>query len=97
MSLIVEIATICSSLTAVFSVVAIARRQLVVIKRYEEGQRCLLRQTMLDTYYHCRDKSEIRQYAYENFVHLYEAYKAMGGNSFIDKIYDEVKEWEVIT
>lgn len=28
---------------------------------------------------------------------LYEAYKALKGNSFIDKIYSEVKEWEVVT
>ena len=39
----------------------------------------------------------MRQYEYENFVYLYEAYKALKGNSFIDKIYKEVQEWEVIT
>ena len=34
---------------------------------------------------------------YENFIYLYEAYKALKGNSFIDKIYAEVKEWDVET
>lgn len=50
---------------------------------------------MLRIYYHNREKRIIRQY--ENFVYLYEAYKALKGNSFIDKIYEEVKTWEVIT
>mgnify|MGYP003297251069 CR=1 FL=1 len=39
----------------------------------------------------------IRQYEYENFVLLYEAYKALKGNSFIDKIYKEVQTWKVIS
>jgi hypothetical protein len=28
---------------------------------------------------------------------LYEAYKALKGNSFIDRIYEEVKEWEIVS
>ena len=61
------------------------------------GQRCLLRSKMLEIYYANREKQTIRQYEYENFVFLYEAYKALKGNSFIDKIYNEVKSWEIIT
>ena len=61
------------------------------------GQRCLLRSDMLRIYYHNREAEKIRQYEYENFVKLYNAYKALGGNSFIDKIYEEIKTWEVIT
>jgi hypothetical protein len=52
---------------------------------------------MLQIYYHNREAKQIRQYEYENFVMLYEAYKALKGNSFIDKISREVQEWEVIT
>lgn len=51
---------------------------------------------MLHIYYHNREKGIIRQYEYENFVYLYEAYKALKGNSFIDKIYSEIKTWEVV-
>ena len=61
------------------------------------GVKCQLRSDMLQIYYHHYDVKEIRQYEYENFVMLYEAYKALGGNSFIDKIYSEVKTWEIIT
>ena len=62
-----------------------------------DGVKCQLRSDMLRIYYHNRESKKIRQYEYENFVMLYEAYKALGGNSFIDKIYSEVKEWEIIT
>ena len=70
---------------------------IVLIRKVVDGQKCQLRSEMLRIYYHHRVKREIRQYEYENFVKLYEAYKALKGNSFIDKIYDEVQEWEVVS
>lgn len=70
---------------------------IVTIKKIASGTKCQLRSEMLRIYYHNREDKKIRQYEYENFVFLYEAYKALKGNSFIDKIYEEVKEWEVIT
>ena len=65
--------------------------------RIRKGQLCQLRSEMLRIYYHHREEERIRQYEYENFVLMYEAYKALKGNSFIDKIYSEVKTWEVIS
>lgn len=73
------------------------RKTKVEQQRILKGQRCLLRSEMLNIYYHNRDQKAIRQYEYENFVFLYEAYKALEGNSFIDKIYDEVRSWKIIT
>lgn len=69
----------------------------VWIKRVSNGTKCQLRSEMLKIYYHNRESGKIRQYEYENFVFLYEAYKALKGNSFIDKIYEEIKGFEVIT
>lgn len=66
-------------------------------RKAKAGRRCLLRSEMLRIYYSNHEVQTIRQYEYENFVFLYEAYKALKGNSFIDKIYDEVKSWEIIT
>lgn len=65
--------------------------------KIKKGQLCQLRNEMLRIYYHNREMETIRQYEYENFVLMYEAYKALKGNSFIDKIYSEVKTWEVIS
>lgn len=70
---------------------------IVSVRKIGNGTRCQLRSEMLRIYYHNRERRTIRQFEYENFIMLYEAYKALKGNSFIDKIYDEVKDWEVIS
>jgi hypothetical protein len=70
---------------------------IVSIRKIANGTKCQLRSEMLRMYYRHRESGEIRQYEYENFVMLYEAYKALKGNSFIDKIYREVQEWEVVS
>ena len=70
---------------------------IVWIIKISNGIKCQLRSDMLRIYYHHRESKTIRQYEYENFVFLYKAYKALRGNSFIDKIYAEVKTWEVVT
>lgn len=70
---------------------------IVSVRKIANGTRCQLRSEMLRIYYHHREKQTIRQYEYENFIMLYEAYKALKGNSFIDKIYKEVAEWEVVS
>ena len=69
----------------------------VVIVCLINGMKCLLRSEMLRTYYHNKERGKIRQYELENFVFLYKAYKALKGNSFIDKIYEEVMSWEVFS
>jgi hypothetical protein len=70
---------------------------IVSVRKIADGTRCQLRSEMLRIYYHNREKRTIRQYEYENFVMLYEAYKALKGNSFIDRIYQEVKEWDIVS
>lgn len=65
--------------------------------KIKKGQLCQLRSDMLTIYYHNKEDKRIRQYEYENFVLMYEAYKALGGNSFIDKIYRELQSWEIVT
>lgn len=70
---------------------------IATVKKVANGQKCQLRSDMLRIYYHNREKEKIRQYEYENFVLMYEAYKALKGNSFIDKIYTEVQSWEIVS
>ena len=82
-ALVVELTALAPLLAAIFLIC--------------NGMKCLLRAEMLQIYYHNREKKTIRQYEYENFLALYAAYKALRGNSFIDKIKREVDEWEVVT
>lgn len=70
---------------------------IVSVRKIGNGTRCQLRSEMLRIYYHCHEKGVIRQYEYENFVMLYEAYKALKGNSFVDKIYKEIQELEIVS
>ena len=70
---------------------------IITIRKIANGTKCQLRSEMLRLYYHHRDSKTIRQFEYENFVFLYEAYKALNGNSFIDRIYNEVKTWTIET
>lgn len=69
---------------------------IVWIKKISDGAKCQLRSDMLRIYYRHREMGQVRQYEYEHFVFCYEAYKAMRGNSFIEKIYKEVQTWEVL-
>lgn len=69
----------------------------VSVRKIADGTRCQLRSEMLRIYYNNRESEKVRQYELENFIMLYEAYKTLKGNSFIDKIYREVLSWEVIT
>lgn len=73
------------------------REWLFGISAIREGQKCLLRSEMLHIYYAYKDRREIRQFEYENFLYLYSAYKALKGNSFIDKIKLKVDTWSVVT
>ena len=87
-----------AALIAEISVVVAAIVPIVIaIICLVNGMKCLLRSEMLQIYYHNRGTKRIRQYELENFVYLYKAYKALKGNSFIDKIYKEVMSWEVIS
>ena len=70
---------------------------LLAVSKVCNGQKCLMRSDMLSICNHNREKRTNRQYEYENFIMLYEAYKALKGNSFIDRIRKEVDEWEVAT
>lgn len=74
-----------------------AEKQARELELIKEGNKCQLRAEMLRIYYHCVDAKSIRQYELENFITLYGAYKALGGNSFIDRVYAEVMELRVIT
>lgn len=94
---IIQIASAITSISAALILIVKPLRDKVLgIKKVQDGQKCLLRAKMLEIYYKHMDKQELRQYEYENFLYMYAAYKALGGNSFIDKIKSEVDDWTVL-
>ena len=61
-----------------------------------ETDRCVLRNIITDFYYRNVSSCEMKQYQYENLSKVYHQYKKLGGNSFIDKIWEEIQEWRII-
>ena len=90
------IGTITALVREVVVIAGVIVPVILSVRKIANGTRCQLRSEMLRIYYHNKDVGEIRQYELENFIMLYEAYKALKGNSFIDKIYREVLSWSVI-
>lgn len=91
-----DIKTIALLIGEIATLVGAISPFIVWVKKITDAQKCQLRSEMLRIYYRNRESKVIHQYEYENFVFLYEAYKALKGNSFIDKIYNELKTWEII-
>lgn len=93
--------TVCSGLSSMLALALLlarpVRERLFGLHAIREGQKCMLRADMLATYYKHREEKTIRQYEYENYLYEYKAYKALRGNSFIDRIAQEIAGWEIVT
>lgn len=87
--------TIIALITDIVVLVGLIPPVISWIIKIANGTKCQLRSDMLRIYREHQEAKEIGQYDYENFVFLYESYKALKGNSFIDKIYSEIKTWEI--
>ena len=92
--MIIQVATL---ITAFGTIGGVITAIIVFLKKLANAQRCQLRSEMLKIYYRNCESETIHQYEFENFSMLYEAYKALKGNSFIDKIWKEIKGWEITT
>ena len=67
------------------------------LKSVGEGTQCQLRSDITAIYYrHCDEKDPVlREYERKNLDSLVEAYKALGGNNYIDDLYDSMRHWRV--
>lgn len=62
-----------------------------------EALKCLLRNSITSTYYkHIEDKT-IREYEFEAMLQEAETYFALGGNSYVKKLHDDMCGWKVIS
>ena len=87
---------ICSIATCAALVIKPVREWLMGTEAIKEGQRCLLRAEIVRLYYRHREEKTLREYEFKLLEQCYKAYKALGDNSFIDHIYAEMQEWEII-
>ena len=97
---IAEVAEVVKDFSALIAFAALlikpVREWLFGGRAIREGQKCLLRSEIVRTYYRHQEHRSLRQYEFENVCKCYGAYKALGGNSFIEHIYAEMQDWEVI-
>ena len=56
-----------------------------------KGTMLLLRVQLIEYHDKYMKLGEIPSYAYDNFVEMYEAYHALGGNGLITKMYHEIQ------
>lgn len=61
-----------------------------------KGTMLLLRVQLIEYHDKYMKLGEIPSYAYENFVEMYNAYHALGGNGMATKMYEEIKEIRLI-
>lgn len=87
---------ICSIATCAALVIRPIREWLMGTKDIREGQRCLLRAEIVRIYYRHLDDRQLKEYEYNNMEKCYEAYKALKGNSFIDRLHREMLEWDIM-
>ena len=87
---------VCSIITLAALLIKPFREWLMGTKAIREGQRCLLRAEIVRIYYRNKESKQLREYEFHNLEQCYKAYKALGGNSFVDHIYAEMQEWDII-
>lgn len=63
--------------------------------RGQETDRCLLRNNIKMIYDEHKKERAMELWDYENLEKMYKQYKKLGGNSFVDKIWNEVQEWTI--
>ena len=61
-------------------------------KVQEEALKCLLRSAITSKYYVYNEMGLIPVYEKENLIYMYEQYKLMGGNSYINNLMQEIKD-----
>lgn len=59
------------------------------------GVVCLLRIALIDYHDKYMTEKSIPTYAYENYMMMYHAYKALGGNGMIEHMKDEIEELKI--
>ena len=87
---------VCTIATCAALIIKPLRERIMGTEQLREGQRCLLRSEIVRIYYRNRKDKTLHEYEYKNMDQCYLAYKALGGNTFIDHIHTEMLEWEVI-
>lgn len=73
-------------------IVCLLKRQKKDRDANSKGTMLLLRVQLIEYHDRYMTKGDIPSYAYENFMEMYDAYHALGGNGMITKMKQEIEE-----
>lgn len=73
-------------------IIAILQKQKKTREANSKGTMLILRVHLIEYHAKYMEAGEIPSYAYQNFVEMYEAYHALGGNGMITKMYEEIHD-----
>ena len=61
-----------------------------------EAVKCSLRNDILAIWDKCKETGQITKYQLQGLSYSYKLYKKLGGNSFVDEIFERIKSFEII-
>lgn len=69
---------------------------IVFAKTIHRGTKCTLRNDIVEIYEICKKKKQITRYQLETVCLSFAEYKKLNGNSFVEKLVDEMKTFEIV-
>lgn len=87
---------ICSMAACAALLIRPVREWIMGTNVIREGQRCLLRSEIVRIYYRNHEERKLREFEFKNMEQCYKAYKKLKGNSFIDRLRQEMQEWDIV-
>ena len=87
-----------STIAVIGSAILFAWKVLKKLNNITGGLRSMERDRITATYYKHSDDEEptLRQYERESLDKLYASYITLGGNSFVQDLYKQMRNWKVI-
>ena len=100
LEVIAELADLAGNVAGILTAAALLikpiRERLLGLGLIKDGIMWLLATEIRKIYYRNLENQRRRQYEYETVSFCYKAYKALGGNSFIKHIVEEMETWTVV-
>ena len=98
MAMINTLAGLITSIAVIGGAILFAWRVLKKLNDITGGVRSMERDRITSTYYKHSDDEEptLRQYERESLDKLYASYITLGGNSFVQDLYKQMRNWKVI-
>lgn len=69
---------------------------IVFAKTIHRGTKCTLRNDIVEIYEICKSKRQITRYQLQTVCLSFEEYEKLKGNSFVKKLVDEIKTFDIV-